>query len=356
MSLFNEFDMNGDGFINASELREGLRKRGIAGNVGRMISDADEDGNARIDVEEFRKILSLHEDKTIEKKKKKCCACQNCTCIDCKCSKSNGPGCDPCASFMSKKKSDADEDGNARIDVEEFRKILSLHEDKTIEKKKKKCCACQNCTCIDCKCSKSNGPGCDPCASFMSKKKSEEKKNEIVSPPSLRCELKGRRFSAASMRSAMSLEDAPSRHNSIAIREEPHTIEMPGCVKTRSLRREEKIAVSSPSSVTPIPPTRQFSQDINREVMAIMGQDALERSIMKSGIKIRESAGPFMRETRQFFYIIKKMSDRAGISEACHVLREYHRHLVHDEPTKRSLRPFLVWVDKFEAEFGLFGR
>ena len=289
MSLFNEFDMNGDGFINASELREGLRKRGIAGNVGRMISDADEDGNAR-------------------------------------------------------------------IDVEEFRKILSLHEDKTIEKKKKKCCACQNCTCIDCKCSKSNGPGCDPCASFMSKKKSEEKKNEIVSPPSLRCELKGRRFSAASMRSAMSLEDAPSRHNSIAIREEPHTIEMPGCVKTRSLRREEKIAVSSPSSVTPIPPTRQFSQDINREVMAIMGQDALERSIMKSGIKIRESAGPFMRETRQFFYIIKKMSDRAGISEACHVLREYHRHLVHDEPTKRSLRPFLVWVDKFEAEFGLFGR
>ena len=70
MSLFNEFDMNGDGFINASELREGLRKRGISGNIGRMISDADEDGNARIDVEEFRKILSLHEDKTIEKKKK----------------------------------------------------------------------------------------------------------------------------------------------------------------------------------------------------------------------------------------------------------------------------------------------
>ena len=27
MSLFNEFDMNGDGFINASELREGLRKQ-----------------------------------------------------------------------------------------------------------------------------------------------------------------------------------------------------------------------------------------------------------------------------------------------------------------------------------------
>jgi hypothetical protein len=152
------------------------------------------------------------------------------------------------------------------------------------------------------------------------------------------------------------LEDAPSRHNSIAIREDPHPIEMPGKVKTRSLRREEKIAVSSPSSVTTILPTRGFSQDINREVSAILGQDDLERSIMKSNIKIRESARPFMRETRQFFYIVKKMSDRAGISEACRVLREYHRHLVHDEPTKRSLRPFLVWVDKFESEFGLSGR
>ena len=40
---------------------------------------------------------------------------------------------------------------------------------------KKKCCACENCTCVDCKCSKSNGPGCDPCASHMNKMNVEKK-------------------------------------------------------------------------------------------------------------------------------------------------------------------------------------
>lgn len=253
LSLFNEFDMNGDGFINVSELREGLRKRGIVENISveKMIRDADVDGNARIDVEEFRKVLSLHEDDAKLKKREK----------------------------------------NSKL-----------------------------------------------CAS-------------VISNPAHRYEKNRRRFSAASMMSALSLEEAPSRHNSIAIREEPQTIEIPGSVKIRSLKkkREEKITVPSPSVMNPT----QFSQDVNREVSAILGQDELERSMMINNISIRESAKPFMKETRHFFYIVKRLSDRAGISEACRVMRGYYRHLVHDEPTKRCLRAFLTWLDEFEMVFGL---
>ena len=131
-------------------------------------------------------------------KEKKCCACENCTCVDCKCSKSNGPGCEPCATAMKemamkKNKEIVDVKGKNKSDAvvekkeEEEKEVVIVKEegekkktdDKKSELKKEKCCACENCTCVDCKCSKSTGPGCEPCATTMKEMAMKNKKGEV---------------------------------------------------------------------------------------------------------------------------------------------------------------------------------
>ena len=242
--LFNEFDVDGDGFINASELREALRKRGMINesiSAEKMISVADSDSNDRLDLKEFQRILSIH-----------------------------------------------GESGSTTTT------------------------------------------------------------DSIVSTPSQRYEMSKRRFSVASTRSAVSLENPPSRHNSIsAVIEDVPTIVRPGS-RTSFVEKEKRIQKTTSMLKSSIQSTR-FAQDVNRETSAILGEVALEKCTTNriSSTKL------FVRETRPFFYIVKNMRDRASISQACRVLRGYYQRFVTDRETQIALTPFWNWVGEFEAEYGV---
>ncbi|MCH1585277.1 MAG: EF-hand domain-containing protein [Flavobacteriales bacterium] len=58
--LFEKFDLNNDGMIDASELREGLLSLNLADlpptQVDRLVDEIDEDDNGVIDLEEFIQI------------------------------------------------------------------------------------------------------------------------------------------------------------------------------------------------------------------------------------------------------------------------------------------------------------
>jgi len=60
LSAFKKYDVNGDGFITAKELRDTMRILGEDlndANVQNMISAADTDGDGRVNYEEFLKLM-----------------------------------------------------------------------------------------------------------------------------------------------------------------------------------------------------------------------------------------------------------------------------------------------------------
>lgn len=62
---FQHFDVDGDGYINAHDLKRSLETVGDASSledIEAMISEWDLDNNRRIDFQEFRRLIeSLHE-------------------------------------------------------------------------------------------------------------------------------------------------------------------------------------------------------------------------------------------------------------------------------------------------------
>ncbi|CAM9686260.1 unnamed protein product, partial [Pylaiella littoralis] len=99
-----------------------------------------------------------------------CCKCPVCTCgPGCTCPGGEGPGCDPCATFMKDAASSvavaatappAGAAAEAAEDVSPPKQVPVVGGNTT-------CCKCPVCTCgPECTCPKGEGPGCDPCAVF----------------------------------------------------------------------------------------------------------------------------------------------------------------------------------------------